>query len=204
MGPNDEPFVCVVDDDAGVRASLRALLEADGHRVATFDRGDGFLKDERRLVAGCVLLDIRMPGLDGLAVLARLRTEAPGLPVIMMTAHADVRLAVRAMKAGATDFLEKPLDAAMTAETVRRCVGGVQAPAESGRPAAELFANLTARERDVAMLVVAGLSNKEIARDLAISPRTVEVHRARVMDKTGARGVAHLVRMSIAAQGVGS
>ena len=197
------PFICVVDDDAGVRQSLTAMLEAHGHAVTAFDRGDRFLESPERHGAACILLDVRMPGPDGLEVLTRLRAEGSTAFVIMMTAHADVRLAVRAMKSGASDFVEKPIDAVATADMVDRMLAvqarPAMAAAEHGAASGTL-GTLTPREHEVAVRIASGLSNKEIARELAISPRTVEVHRARVMSKTGVRSVAHLVRLVLTAQ----
>jgi two-component system response regulator FixJ len=196
-------LVCVVDDDAGVRQSLTAMLEAHGHAVTAFERGDRFLDAAERHRAACVLLDVRMPGPDGLEVLSRMRAEGSTAFVVMMTAHADVRLAVRAMKSGASDFVEKPIDAAATVTMVDRMLAAQARPAMAAAEhgvASGTLGTLTPREHEVAVRIASGLSNKEIARELAISPRTVEVHRARVMTKTGVRSVAHLVRLVLSAQ----
>lgn len=190
--------IYVVDDDEAVRESLAALLEASGFEPRIFDSADSFLAAFDAADAGCVLLDVRMPGTDGLTLLERLAPVRRGVPVVMMTAHGDVPMAARAMRAGASDFVEKPFQQAALVESI----AGAMARAGTTVPdaaAAERFARLTPREGEVMRLMVEGLPNKLIAHALGLSPRTVEVHRGRVMHKTGAASLAQLVRMAIAA-----
>lgn len=194
--------VHVVDDDAAVRRSLERLLDTAGFRVVSYDSSSAFLEAARGLSAGCVLLDIQMPGVDGLAVQARLNRLGVPLPVIVMTAHGDVARAVQAMKAGAVDFLEKPFDdetllngiEAALAKAGRRV--GDREPAE----AAQRIATLSPREREVLDGLVTGRQNKVIAFDLGISVRTVEVHRARMMERLGTRKLADAVRLAVLAK----
>ena len=194
--------VHVVDDDAAVRRSLERLLDTAGFRVVSYDSSSAFLEAARGLSAGCVLLDIQMPGVDGLEVQARLNRLGVRLPVIVMTAHGDVARAVQAMKAGAVDFLEKPFDD----ETL---LNGIEAAlAKAGRrvgdreavEAAQRIASLSPREREVLDGLVAGRPNKVIAFDLGISVRTVEVHRARMMERLGTRKLADAVRLAVLAK----
>lgn len=198
------PHVFIVDDDEAVRDSLQALLEGRGHRVASFADAEAFLAAYRPGQAGCALVDLRMPGMDGLTLLDRLRAKGARLPVIMVTGHGDVSLAVKAMKSGAMDFIEKPYVNETMLETVRRALavagGGVEemVPAEIAARTAEL----TPRERDVLERLVEGKPNKIIAHELEISPRTVEIHRANLMKRMQADSLSHLVRMALAA-GIG-
>ena len=194
--------VHVVDDDAAVRRSLERLLDTAGFRVVSYDSSSAFLEAARGLSAGCVLLDIQMPGVDGLAVQARLNRLGVPLPVIVMTAHGDVARAVQAMKAGAVDFLEKPFDD----ETLLNAIEA--ALAKAGRrvgdreavEAAQRIATLSPREREVLDGLVMGRQNKVIAFDLGISVRTVEVHRARMMERLGTRKLADAVRLAVLAK----
>jgi two-component system, LuxR family, response regulator FixJ len=194
--------VHVVDDDAAMRDSLRMLLEASGFAVRTFDSASAFLASEP-MGAGCVLTDVRMPAIDGLELLRRLRQQGVHLPVIVMTGQGDIAIAVQAMKAGAVDFLEKPFDDA----TLIRAVGKAQEQskklqevAEASAEAALRLAALTPREREVFDLLVTGLPNKAIANTLGASPRTIEVHRARVFEKLKAHSLPDLVRLLLAAE----
>jgi two-component system response regulator FixJ len=196
-----QPKVYIVDDDPDVRDSLRLLLEASEFRVDTFDSAAMFL-DRTREQDACLVTDVRMPGMDGLALQEELARRKDDLPVIVMTGHGDIPLAVRAMRAGAIDFLEKPFDEETLLASVRRALE--LRSASLGRASAEQAARaklgeLTERERQVLDLLVVGKPNKVIAYDLAISPRTVEIHRARVMEKMQARSLAELVRMVLAA-----
>jgi two-component system response regulator FixJ len=198
----DAALVHVIDDDDAVRDSLALLLDAAGIAARTYDSATAFLALAPSLGAGCVLTDVRMPDLDGLALQRKLTEAGVTLPVIVMTGHGDVPIAVAALKAGAADFLEKPFDDERLIATVRTAL---TAGREAWRHAAAItqiatrVASLTPREREVLTLVVAGSPNKTIAYDLGASPRTIEVHRARVMEKMGARNLAELVRMMIAA-----
>jgi two-component system response regulator FixJ len=201
LPPRDSAVVHIIDDDDAVRDSLAVLLDSAGIAVCAYDSATKFLAVARGLGAGCVLTDVRMPDLDGLALQRRLTELGVTLPVIVMTGHGDVPIAVAALKAGAMDFLEKPFDderlvaAVGAALTVSR---DTQRQAAVAAQIATRVANLTPREREVMHLMVAGNPNKTIAYDLGASPRTVEVHRARVMEKMGARSLAELVRMVIA------
>lgn len=191
--------VYVVDDDPGVRESLEALLAADGHAVVTCASAADFLDRFEPAAAACILLDVRLPGMDGLTLLETLGARRQGVPVVMMTAHGDVPMAARAMRAGAADFVEKPfpadvLLASLAGAMTRTAAGGEADPAIAAR-----FAGLTPREREVMERMVEGLPNKLIAHTLGMSPRTVEVHRGRVMQKTGAGSLAQLVRLAIRA-----
>jgi len=194
--------VFVVDDDAAVRDSLAFLLEAAGFAVRTFDSAEAFLDALRPDWAGCLLTDVRMPGLSGVELQETLARRGVELPVIVMTGHGDVPLAVRAMKAGAVDFLEKPFDDAQLIERLRQC--RAEDAARRARRAArahrrEALERLTPRERQVLACLVAGKPNKIIAAELGISPRTVEVHRARVLEKLEARSLPELVRIALEA-----
>lgn len=196
--------IFVVDDDEAVRGSLQALLEAEGFAARTFESAGAFLASDASGLPGCLIADIRMPDMDGLELQEELvRRKAP-LPVIVVTGHGDVPLAVRAMKAGAIDFLEKPYDEAVLLGSIRRALSEVQQASERAAAAqetAERLASLTEREGQVLELLTAGRPNKVIAYELDISPRTVEIHRARVMEKMRAKSLAELVRMVVAAQG---
>ena len=194
--------VFVVDDDEAVRDSLSLLLQTAGHKVETFESGPrllAVLAPERR---GCIIADVRMPVMDGLELQEQLLARRMKLPVIIITGHGDVPIAVRAMKAGAVDFVEKPFVDDAILETVRLALAQTDRIQKERAPESEIrqrIARLTRRERDVLEAMVAGLPNKAIAHLLQISPRTVEIHRARVMEKTGARSLSHLVRMALQA-----
>jgi two-component system, LuxR family, response regulator FixJ len=197
--------VHVVDDDDAVRDSLGLLLESAGFAVKTYSSATAFLRDIPAGASGCVLTDVRMPDLDGLALQRRLVELGVGLPVIVMTGHADVPIAVEALKAGATDFLEKPFDDEQLVAAVRTALAANQRALEESAAVAGIvarLASLTPREHEVLDRLVTGQPNKTIAYDLGSSPRTVEVHRARVMEKMGARSLPELVRMAIAAERV--
>lgn len=194
--------VFIVDDDPSVRDSLGLLLGLRGFRTAIFADAESFLHAYRPDWRGCVLLDIRMPGMDGLELQKRLHALGCSLPVVVMTGHGDVESAREAFKAQAVDFLEKPLDQAR----LMAAIGDALSKSEATRQEAErreafvrLLATLTPREREVMEMIVAGAHNREIAEKLGISPRTVEVHKARVMQKLQAEGVAQLVRLSLGA-----
>jgi two-component system, LuxR family, response regulator FixJ len=192
--------VFIVDDDEAVRVSLKLLLETSGFNAVIYPDGTTFLARVTTAAQGCLLVDIRMPGMGGLEVQRELANRRIMLPVIVVTGHGDVSLAVRAMKAGATDFIEKPF----TSQTIIACVEralrlGQESQHEQMAAAAvhERAALLTPREREVLEQLVVGHANKVIAHRLSISPRTVEIHRARVMEKMQARSLSELVRMSI-------
>ncbi len=199
--PDDE-HVYIVDDDAAVRDSLSVLLEARGYKVRAFGSAQEFLDAASTLPLGCLIADIRMPEMDGLELQQRLSERSLSLPTIVVTGHGDVPLAVRAMKAGAMDFIEKPFSSQTILDSVAAALARLQAEDERDPAVAAAAAKvelLSAREREVLQGLLAGLPNKSIAYDLAISPRTVEIHRARVMDKMGARSLSELVRLALAA-----
>jgi two-component system response regulator FixJ len=200
--PRDSQTVFVVDDDPAVRDSLQAMLSAAGYRCTMFASGADFLASDPGVHRGCVLVDVRMPGMDGLELQRQLKARGIGLPVIFMTGFGEVPLAVEAMKAGAVDFVEKPSTLAVLEDCIDRALAigaaSQQAAAEAAA-ARERIERLTPRERDVLRLLVAGKPNKIIAFELSISPRTVEIHRARVMDKMAVKSLSELVRLSLAA-----
>ncbi|MGD2132012.1 MAG: response regulator FixJ [Maricaulaceae bacterium] len=196
------PTVYVLDDDDAVRDSLSALLESCGYPVRAYAAGESFLSDLDENWAGCVVLDVRMPGLSGLELQERLAAMNVPLPVIIVTGHGDLPMAVRAMKAGAVDFIEKPYDEDVLLESVREALSRgakQQADAASAEALKANLARLTPREQQVLEQVALGHPNKVVAYNLGISPRTVEIHRARVVEKLQARNLSHLVRMAIAA-----
>ena len=195
--------VHVVDDDAAMRDSLHFLLESAGFAVRTFDSAVAFLAS-RPAGLGCVLTDVRMPEIDGLALLTRLHEQNVQLPVIVMTGQGDIAIAVQAMKAGAIDFLEKPFGDEALIEAVGRALKQSERLyeiAEASAGAASRLATLTPREREVFDLLVSGLPTKAIANTLGASPRTIEVHRARVFEKLQAHSLPDLVRLMLAAEG---
>lgn len=198
----EQPTVYIVDDDPDVRDSLRLLLEASDFRVVVFDSAAGFLAHAHEQNS-CLVTDVRMPEMDGLALQEELAGRKDQLPVIIMTGHGDVPLAVKAMRAGAIDFLEKPFDEETLITSVRRALDLRSASLSkvlAARAAEESLSHLTERERQVLDLLVVGKPNKVIAYELDISPRTVEIHRARVMEKLQARSLADLVRLALAAK----
>ncbi len=191
--------VVVVDDDASVRDALGILLQMDGLKVTAYADGDAFVVDSTRLKPGCVLLDVHMPGRSGLDILEAIGGAAYRAPIIMISGRGDVPMAVQAMKHGAYDFIEKPFDAEMVLKRVREAMSksSVVPPilGEGRLPAFRGHESLTAREIDVLEQIVGGASNKEAGRMLGISPRTIEVHRARIMEKLKVRNTAELVRL---------
>jgi two-component system response regulator FixJ len=194
-----EAKVVVVDDDEPVRDSLQAMLEAEGFAVETFADADQFLEGYRPTPDSCLLIDVRMPGMDGMELLTRLATRVSSPPVILITGHGDVPMAVRAIKLGAVDFIEKPFAATTIVRSIRDALAGQRAAPTAGHETERRLARLTEREREVLEQLVVGRSNKAIALELGISPRTVEIHRARVMEKMQAQSLSHLVRMALAA-----
>jgi two-component system response regulator FixJ len=192
---SQEPEVHVVDDDAAVLDSLGALLEAEGFAVQTYASARAFLDAFQPSGPCCVISDVRMPGMDGLELLAKLGEQGGIPPVILITGHGDIPMAVQAMKLGARDFIEKPWQSDQLLRAIRETLA-VCAPYAPGDVWARLQ-DLTAREREVLDKLVLGRSNKGIARELGISPRTVEIHRARVMEKMQATSLAQLVRMAV-------
>ena len=193
-------IVHVVDDDVVVRQSLAFLLSTAGYAVRVHESAVAFLDALPGIRDGCVVTDIRMPGMDGLELQRQLRTLKVGLPVIVITGHGDIALAVQAMKAGAVDFIEKPFDDEVLLAAIRRGLANHVQDAERDSRIAEVhrrLESLSDRERDVLEGLVAGKPNKIIAFDLGISARTVEVYRANVMTKMRADSLSELVRMAI-------
>ena len=190
----------IVDDDEAVRRSLGLLLLSRGHTVQAFDSGEAFLENAHTEQAGCVILDVRLNGMSGVQVFEALREQASALLVIFLSGHGDIPMAVQAMKDGAFDFLQKPF---RDQELIDRINAALKQDAENRaelQKHADLkrrMESLTPREREVMALVVDGKANKVIAIDLGLSERTVEIHRANVMEKMGARSVAHLVKMNL-------
>jgi len=199
---DNSAVVHLIDDDEAVRQALAFLLATAGHAVRVYDSGEAFLSAAGTVQAGCIVSDVRMPGIDGLALQRRLKEIGVTLPVVIMTGHADVPLAVEAMKAGAIDFIEKPFDDEVLLSAIRVALNRQD---ETGKRSAEMEAvrtkigALSERERQVLDGLVAGHPNKTIAYDLALSPRTVEVHRANLMLKMGASSLSDLVRMAMMA-----
>lgn len=194
--PDQSPLVYLVDDDDAVRDALALLLRSVGLRSAGFGDPQQFLAQLAPQTIGCVVLDIRMPGISGLDVLARL-AEASDLPVVMLTGHANVDLCRRAFKGGAMEFLQKPVDDDIFLDAVQTAVRGHIASRERlavTQAAAERLARLSTREHEVFERIVQGLSNKEIAREFDLSPRTVETYRANVFAKLETDSLAQLIR----------
>lgn len=192
--------VFIVDDDASVRDALALLFSVRNYRTAIFSSAEDFLNAWRASWSGCLLVDIRMPGMDGLTLQDRLSAMGCTLPVVVITGHGDVESARRAFKANAIDFLEKPLDHAKMIEAIEQAFNSqslIQDRKSTTETATRLLEQLTPREREIMNLVVSGYHNREIAEMLSISVRTVEVHKAHVMSKLGVDSVADLVRMSM-------
>ena len=193
-----EPIVLVVDDDAAVRRSLERLIRSVGLAVETFSSAEEFLRYDHPIKPSCLVLDIRMPGISGFELQSRLSPELT-MPIIFITGHGTVSMSVRAMKASAADFLEKPFDDQALLDSIHKAIAQDK---EARRERAETTAighridSLTTRERDVFTLVVTGKPNKQIARDLGISEKTVKVHRGRIMHKMAAESLADLVRLA--------
>jgi two-component system response regulator FixJ len=193
--------VHIIDDDPAMRDSLGLLLATSGFAVRLYDSAGAFLAAAPS-VSGCVLTDVRMPDIDGLELQRRLCEQRLPLAVVVMTGQADIAVAVNAMRAGAVDFLEKPFEEPALLEAVRRALDQSQRLREADETASRAtarLASLTPREREVLDLLVAGLPNKAVANKLGASPRTIEVHRARVLEKLQARGLPDLVRIALAA-----
>ena len=194
--------VFIVDDDDALRDSLRALLESAHLRVEDFNSAAKFLNAYAPARGGCLLADVRMPDMDGLALLGEIARRQLSVPVIIMTGHGDIPLAVRAMRAGAVDFIEKPFDDERLLASLRQALEVARqahGQASASQAAQERVAGLTPRERDVLDLLVAGHPNKVVAFKLDISPRTVEVHRGRLMEKMQAKSLSDLVRTALTA-----
>ena len=195
-----DSIVHVIDDDDAMRHSMEFLLRTADIRAQTYESADAFLKALPKTGAGCVITDVRMPGMSGLELLRKLKEMAVSLPVIVITGHGDVPLAVEAMKSGAADFIEKPFDDEALLTSVRAALkvqDGLNEQQAARAAIAERVGSLSVRERQVLEGLVAGLPNKTIAYDLGISPRTVEIYRANVMTKMEATSLSELVRMAL-------
>ena len=198
--PKHDLTVFIVDDDASVRDALSLVFSVRGYRTAVFSGAEDFLKAWRSNWMGCLLIDIRMPGMDGLSLQDRLIEMGSTLPVVVITGHGDVDSARRAFKAKAIDFLEKPIDHDKMIEAIEQAFNSqslIREQKSATEKAMYLLEQLTPREQEVMNLVVAGYHNREIAEKLAISVRTVEVHKAHVMSKLDVDSVADLVRVSM-------
>jgi two-component system, LuxR family, response regulator FixJ len=197
--PN-EPLVHVIDDDDAVRNSIEFMLRTAAINVETYDSAVTFLKRLPEIRFGCIVTDVRMPEMSGLDLLRRMRELAVKMPVVIITGHGDVPLAVEAMKTGAVDFIEKPFDDEVLLGAIRSALDVQQTDSRRAAEKADIherIASLSTRERQVLEGLVAGLPNKTIAYDLGISPRTVEIYRANVMTKTKASSLSELVRIAL-------
>lgn len=200
---SEKAMVYIVDDDDAVRRSAGSMLRILGFGVRSYASGVDFLKEVKKLPPGCILLDVRMPDMGGLEVQQKLNAHGVAMPVIVLTGHGDIATAVRAMKGGASDFLEKPFDRASLIEAIERGLEKINRKDQSTKSEHEAkvrIAALTAREQDVLRELVRGHPNKTIAYDLGISPRTVEVHRANVMSKLDVRSLSDALRIAFAAR----
>jgi len=200
---SDKPVIHVIDDDAAMRESLAFLLDVNGFSPRIHESADAFLSETKLDIPNCVISDIRMPGINGIELVKKLKDKGSSCPVILITGHGDVALAVEAMKAGAVDFIEKPFDDVALLGAIRAALDArpsAQDDNSAKKSEAEArLAELSPRERDVLQGLVAGKINKVIAYELSISPRTVEVYRANLMAKTGARSMSELMRLALAA-----
>jgi two-component system response regulator FixJ len=198
---SDKKLVHIVDDEDAIRRSVSFMLKTSGFAVQTWATGMTFLKEVRHVEQGCILLDVRMPEMDGLAVQAALSHQGITMPVIILTGHGDVSVAVRAMKGGAVDFLEKPFEKAVLLGSIEAAFERLAIAGDRTTEAAEaevMLGILTPREKDVLEGLAQGLPNKTIAYDLGISPRTVEVHRANLMLKLNVRSLSDALRIAFA------
>jgi FixJ family two-component response regulator len=199
VASSEEPIVYVVDDDASMREALRNLFRSVGLRVEVFDSASAFLQSRLPDVAGCLILDIRLPRLSGLDFQVELARVGIHIPIIFMTGHGDIPMTVRAMKAGAVDFLTKPFRDQDMLDAVTTAIERYQNSRNEARILADLqshFATLTVREREIMALVTAGLMNKQIAAEIGIAEITVKIHRGNIMRKMAAKSLADLVKMA--------
>jgi len=198
----DTRLIHLVDDEEAIRKSAGFMLRTSGYAVQPWASGVAFLKEARNVDPGCVLLDVRMPEMDGLQVQQEMALRGIVMPVIVFTGHGDISTAVQAMKAGAVDFIEKPFEKAVLLHAIEQAFARMEAQDtahERGTEARTRIAGLTPREQDVLQGLVQGYPNKTIAYDLGISPRTVEVHRANLMNKLGVRSLSDALRIAFAA-----
>ena len=194
-----EPIVYVVDDDASVRRSSERMLRVAGFKVQTFESARDFLSYQRPEGPGCLVLDVRLPGLSGLDLQRELSLAGKQIPIIFLTGHGDIPMSVRAMKAGAVEFLTKPVKQRSLLEAIQAAVERDRTTCQARAATDGLrarYEQLTPREREVMGLVVAGLLNKQVASELNTTERTIKFHRAHIMQKTGAQSLAELVRMA--------
>lgn len=199
-------MIYIVDDDPAVRDALSVVFELEGFSVSAYDTGDGFLDSARKQPPACVILDVHMPGRSGLEILKALNAEHYPAPIFIISGQGDIPMAVSAIKHGAFDFIEKPFDADTVVRRVREALEAVERRKGTGdgRASVAEFPGrdlLTPRELEVLGQITGGASNKEAGRQLGISPRTIEVHRARIMEKLGARNAADLVRIVLTGDG---
>lgn len=195
-------LVHIIDDEEAIRRSASFMLKTSGFRVESWTSGVEFLKAGRHVEMGCVLLDVRMPEMDGLEIQQAMAERGLAMPVVVMTGHGDISIAVRAMKAGAVDFIEKPFSKALLLEALASAferIDRAESDAVRAAGAAVAIGGLTVREREVLAGLAQGLPNKTIAYDFGISPRTVEVHRANIMTKLHARSLSEALRIAFAA-----
>jgi two-component system response regulator FixJ len=199
----NERVVHVVDDDESVRRSVSFMLKTSGYCVHSYADGAELLNAAKSLEPGCILLDIRMPGMDGLGLQETLRGQGIALPIVIMTGHGDVALSVKAMKAGAIDFIEKPFEKDVLISAIESgfvALSQADRGRDRAKDAAVRLEVLTLREREVLDALAQGCSNKAIAYDLGISPRTVEIHRAHLMTKLGVRSLSEALRLAFAVE----
>ena len=197
---DDSQHVHIVDDDDAVRQALLLLMKSENIPAKAYASAEEFLEQGAEKEPGCLLLDVRMPGMNGLQLLELLKEKHISIPVIFITGHGDVVMAVQAMKLGASDFIEKPFDNESLLRRVRNCLQEcitLNCTQELEHEMERKISSLTKREREVMELLVAGKQNKVIARDLGISPRTVELHRAKVMEKLQVRSLSEIVRIAL-------
>jgi FixJ family two-component response regulator len=198
-GQTPDPIILVIDDDASVREALSSLFQSVGMEVKLFSSASEFLQSKLPDAPSCIVLDIRLPGVSGLDFQAQLTKMNINLPIVVMTGHGDIPMTVRAMKAGAIDFLTKPFRDQDMLDAVARALEKDMSRRKSEKNLADvrdLYASLTAREREIMTFVTAGMMNKQVAAELRLSEVTIKIHRGHVMKKMGARSLADLVRMS--------
>jgi two-component system response regulator FixJ len=198
---NNEPTVFLVDDDHAVRDALELLLDSAGLKTVSYTTAADFLAEYDQSLHGCLVLDIRMPGMSGMELQDALLAKSVNIPVIFLTGHGNVSMSAKAFRTGAVDFLEKPFDENILLERIQEAIQLDQNNQEQAARKAEACArlkSLTPREHEVMLLIVAGNANKEIASRLDLSTRTIETHRGRIMEKTDARSLADLIELALA------